>query len=312
VSSEVLAGRSTLTRRAAPARPRLLGELVVVALLVFAYDAVRRHAAPRRDMAVAHGRAVLHAEQRLHLDWEHAANAWLGHHLTLREIACWWYQMAHVTLAMTVLAWCWFAAPAVYRVARNTLVLTNVAGLIVFAVCPVAPPRLLPGGGFSDSIAVTLGSGQAAHPPPDEYAAMPSLHLAWATWVVLTVWAVTASTGRRRGVRAPAALHPVLTAVAVVATANHYVLDVVAGVALAVLARALAEVITPRSDDAPAQQEREHTTRGDQRQPHRDQPVGDHGTDRGRAVDPDRDQGAGEQHVEGAQAAGRGDQRGHG
>jgi hypothetical protein len=319
VSSGVLTRRSALTRRANCVRPNLLGEVVVVALLVFAYDRVRQHAAPRRDQALAHGQAVLHAEHRLHLDWEHAANAWLGHHLTLREVASWWYQLAHVTLAITVLAWCWLAAPAVYRVARNTLVLTNVAGLIVFAVCPVAPPRLLPGAGFSDSIALALGTGQAAHPPPDQYAAMPSLHLAWATWVAFTVWAITAHTGRLRSLRVPALLHPVLTGVAVVITANHFVLDVVAGVALAVLARGLAALITAdvasmptRSDDASAQQEREHATRRDQRQPHRDEPVGDHRADRGGPVHPHRDQGAGEQHVEGPQPAGRGNQRGHG
>jgi membrane-associated phospholipid phosphatase len=312
VSSEVLPRRAALARAGDAPRPHLAGELVVVALLLFAYDRVRRHAAPRREQALADGQAVLGAERRLHLDWEHTANVWLAHHLTLRDIASWWYQLAHLTLAMSVLAWCWFAAPAVYRVARNTLVLTNVAGLIVFAVCPVAPPRLLPGAGFSDSIAVALGTGQAAHPPPDEYAAMPSLHLAWATWVVFTVWAITAHTGRLHSLRAPAVLHPVLTGTAVVATANHYVLDVVAGVALALLARGLAGVITTRSDDASAQQEREHTARGHQRQPHRDQPVGDHRTDRGGTVHADRDQRSGEQHVEGAQPTGRGNQRGHG
>jgi hypothetical protein len=296
--------------RSDAARPRLVGELVVVALLVFAYDRVRRHAAPRRDGALAHGRAVLHAEQRLHLDWEHGANVWLSHHLTLRESAAWWYQLAHLTVSMIVLAWCWWAAPTVYRVARNTLVLTNVAGLLVFALYPVAPPRLLPGGGFADSNAMALGTGQAAHPPPDQYAAMPSLHLAWATWVVLTVWAITAHTGRLRGLRLGAVLHPVITAAVVVASANHYVLDLVAGVALALVARGAAGRLT--SDDASTQQEREHKARRHQRQPHGGQSIGDDCADRGGPVHADRDQGAGEQHVEGAQPAGRGNQRGDG
>jgi hypothetical protein len=310
VSSGAVAVRSAWARRAAPARPRLVGELAVVALLVFAYDRVRARAAPRRDVALAHGEAVLHAEQRLHLDWEHTANAWLGAHATLREAAAWWYQLAHLTLSLTVLAWCWLAAPAVYRLARNTLVLTNVVGLIVFAVCPVAPPRLLPGAGFTDSNAVALGTGPVAHPPPDQYAAMPSLHLAWATWVALTVWAISAHTRRWRGLRPIGVLHPLITAAVVVASANHYVLDLVAGVALALAARGVAELTT--SDDAAAQQEREHAARGNQRQPDGDQSVADHRTDRGRAVNADGDQGAGEQHVEGAQPAGRGNQRGHG
>src|SRR5882757_5070403 len=258
VSSGVLPVRSALARRAAPARPWLVGELAVVALLVFAYDRVRAHAAPRRDVALSHGWAVLHAEQHLHLDWEHAANTWLGGHSTLREAAAWWYQLAHFTVSLSVLAWCWLAAPAVYRLARNTLVLTNVVGLIVFAVCPVAPPRLLPGAGFTDSNAVALGTGQVAHPPPDQYAAMPSLHLAWATWVALTVWAVTGNLGRLRGLRAAGIAVPVLTLVA----------------------SGAAEAITARSNDAPAQQEREHATRRDQRQPHGGQPIGDDRADR--------------------------------
>jgi hypothetical protein len=285
-------------------RPRLLGELVVVALLVFAYDRVRAHAAPRRDVALSHGEAVLHAEQHLHLDWEHAANTWLSGHSTLREVAAWWYQLAHFTISLSVLAWCWLAAPAVYRLARNTLVLTNVVGLIVFAVCPVAPPRLLPGAGFTDSNAVALGTGQVAHPPPDQYAAMPSLHLAWATWVALTVWAVTGNLGRLRGLRAAGIAVPVLTGTAVVATANHYVLDLVAGVVLALVARGVAEAITTRSNDAPAQQEREHATRRDQRQPHGGQPIGNDRADRGGPGDADGHQSAGEQYVESAQPAG--------
>jgi hypothetical protein len=312
VSSGILVNRAAPARRAAAAPPRLLGELVVVALLVFAYDRVRRHAAPRRAAALAHGRAVLHVEQRLHLDWEHAANAWLAGHLTLREAASWWYQLAHLTLSLSVLAWCWLAAPAAYRMARNTLVLTNVAGLIVFAVCPVAPPRLLPGAGFSDSIALALGTGQAAHPPPDQYAAMPSLHLAWATWVAMTVWTVTAHRRRWRGLRALGVLHPMLTGAAVVATANHYVLDVLAGVGLTLLARAVAGAVSVGSNDSAAHQQREHTPRREQRHPHGDQPIGDHCADRCGPGHADRDQRTGQQHVEGAQSAGRGNQPRHG
>jgi len=228
----------TLGRLRAPSRlrPHLVGELAVVAALLVFYDMVREHAAPRRAAALAHGQDVLDAEKSLHLDWEAATNQWLNSHLAIRQLSSWYYQLAHLTVAMSVLAWCYLAAPTVYRTARNVLVATNVVGLIVFALCPVAPPRLLPNASFTDTVAVTLGEGPAGHPAPDQYAAMPSLHLAWATWVALTVWLVTAERGGWRWLRVPAVAHPALTSAAVVSTANHYVLDIVAGVALALLA----------------------------------------------------------------------------
>jgi membrane-associated phospholipid phosphatase len=136
-------------------------------------------------------------------------------------------------VTLVVLGWCYLRRQDAYRGARNALVLTNVAGLAVFFLYPVMPPRLLPGGGYVDAVAAAgFGSSHTGPVPADQYAAMPSLHLAWAVW--------TASVGMllldRHRVRVLWLLHPVLTAVAVVVTANHYVLDVLAGVAVAVLA----------------------------------------------------------------------------
>jgi hypothetical protein len=243
MTQAAIAGR--LRRRAVGrSRPHPLGELAVVAALLFVYDRVRAHAALRHVAALAHGQDLLNLERQLRLDWERSANQWLNAHPTLRAIDCWYYQLAHITVSMAVLTWCYLAAPRVYRPARNTLVATNVIGLLVFALYPAAPPRLLPGNSFVDSVAVALGDGTVAHPAPDQYAAMPSLHLAWATWSAMTVWAVTADLGRWQWLRIPGVAHPVLTAAAVVSTANHYVLDVVAGVGLALMAWFLVAQLT--------------------------------------------------------------------
>jgi hypothetical protein len=188
---------------------------------------------------------VLDLERDLRLDWEHWANHWLDGHHALRYVESWYYQLAHISVAMTVLVCCYLAAPGVYRAARNTLVATNVVGLVVFVAYPVAPPRMLSGEGFVDTIPIALGGGTAAHPAPDQYAAMPSLHLAWASWVAFTVWAATGELRRFRWLRVPACLHPVLTTTAVVSTANHYVLDVLAGVLLTLVAWTLSVRFTP-------------------------------------------------------------------
>jgi hypothetical protein len=155
----------------------------------------------------------------------------LTRHHDLSEIAVWIYQHMHTGFTMGVLLLCYLAGPTVYRPARNALVLMNLVGLVVFFLLPVMPPRLLPGSGFVDSVALA-GFGTAHSPGPvaaDQYAAMPSLHLGWAVWVTIVVMALL----HRFRVRWIAVLHPIVTAIVVVVTANHYVLDVVAGTAVA-------------------------------------------------------------------------------
>ena len=214
-------------------RPALLGELIVVVVLVKVYDRVRQLEAARARPALHNAYDVLAIERWLHLDLELAGNRWLVGHHTLLLITSWWYQLAHLTVTLVVLGLCYLRLPDAYRGARNALVVTNVVGLVVFYLYPVMPPRLLPGAGYVDAVAAAgFGSSHTGPVPADQYAAMPSLHLAWAVW--------TASVGMLllapHRTRLLWLLYPVLTATAVVVTANHYVLDVVAGVAVAVVA----------------------------------------------------------------------------
>jgi membrane-associated phospholipid phosphatase len=211
-------------------RPHVLGELLIVLCLVKVYDYIRSLEAVREPAALRHGQSVLDLERFLHLDWELAANLWLAGHHVLESAAIWWYQLTHIGVTLSVLVWCYLRSPHHYRPARNALVATNVVGLLVFLVLPVMPPRLLPGAGFVDSVAdAGFGTSHAGPVPADEFAAMPSLHLAWATWVAVVVIVML---GSRRW-RWLAVLYPLTTATAVVVTANHFVLDVVAGVAVA-------------------------------------------------------------------------------
>jgi membrane-associated phospholipid phosphatase len=118
----------------------------------------------------------------------------------------------------------------------------------VFWRYPVAPPRML--GGFTDVVASShaLGSWHSGALASDanQLAAMPSLHIAWALWCTVAVWRMTA----RRWWRALAAVYPLVTGFAVLATGNHYVLDVLAGALLAA-AVLLAVHAAPRMRPAP-------------------------------------------------------------
>jgi hypothetical protein len=114
-----------------------------------------------------------------------------------------------------------------------------VLAFIVFWRFPVAPPRML--SGFTDVVAESHAFGSwhtgalASH--ANQLAAMPSLHMAWAGWCTLALWRLS----KRRLVRGLAVLYPCVTAVAVLATGNHFVLDLVGGLITLALAVLLVE-----------------------------------------------------------------------
>jgi PAP2 superfamily len=211
-------------------RPALVGEAFVVLVLVFAYDRIREFAAARADLAIENGRRLLSLESWMHVKIEPAMNHALSQHVDWELLSSWYYQLMHLSVTLVVLLWIYWRHPIGYSSARNALVGINAVALLVFWVFPVAPPRLIPGAGFIDSTIVTHVAEKASTVSPDLYAAMPSLHIAWATWVALQVLLLSAN----RWGRWLAVAHAVLTCLAVMATANHYLLDVAAGCALAV------------------------------------------------------------------------------
>jgi membrane-associated phospholipid phosphatase len=228
----VLLVRAIAARR----RPHLLGELLIVFVLLRVYDMARARAEVRQGAALQHGQAILDLERWLHIDLELATNVWVTSHQALSLTASYFYQFAHVTVTLAVLGLCWWRRPEIYRAARNALVITNVVGLTVFMLLPVAPPRLLPGEGFVDAVALAgFGTTHGGPVPADQYGALPSLHLAWAVWATVIAMRMLASSRHRR----LCWLYPVLVTVGVVVTGNHYLLDAVAGTAVAVTALAL-------------------------------------------------------------------------
>ena len=220
-------------------------ELLAVAWLAIIYDQLVGSAPTRLQTAIAHGQGILSLERSLHLDPELSLNHWLAGHHTLGVILSYYYDNAHFVVTLGLRAYVWWARPDIYRPLRNSLVLINVIGFAVFWRYPVAPPRLLPGTSFVDIVANshTFGSwhtGKLAS-EADQLAAMPSLHLAWATWSSLAIWRLSS----RWWWRAVAVVYPIVTAVGVMTTGNHYLTDVLAGVLTMVLSVITVEVVAP-------------------------------------------------------------------
>ena len=217
-------------------RPSLLIETVLVVLLLTVYDKLKDLGAARRSAAIDHGFALLHLEQHLHLAIEASANRWMTSHVLLGHLSSYLYEFAWGFVAIAALIVCWLRRPDVYRPARNAMLLINAVGLAVFLVDPTAPPRLLPGTAFQDTVAAAgFGTAHDGRLPADQYAAMPSLHLGWSIFAAVLICRMT----RNRVARAVAVVYPILTAGIVVTSANHYVLDVLAGSVLAIAACAV-------------------------------------------------------------------------
>jgi processive 1,2-diacylglycerol beta-glucosyltransferase len=232
---------SHVTRR----RPGLSRELAIVALLLVAYDWVAGQVDVQISSAVARAESLLSLERSLHIAFELRLDQSLTGHVLLGQLTAIYYDFGHIMVTLAVLTVLYVFRPGNYLHARRALVTMNLLALVVYVIAPLAPPRLLPGGGFVDVVARsgTWGAWEGSStlaPRANQYGSMPSLHVAWAVWVLLVVCALT----RRRWLRALAVGHVLVTVAVVLFTGNHYVLDVVAG-ALVALA---AWVLIPRGD----------------------------------------------------------------
>ena len=223
------------TVRAEPARPRVRVE-IALGLAVFAYYLVVSHlgGAAREARAIRHAESLYGLEQALWLDIEPWLNHALRPHRTLVVLANYEYATTYVLSALALLIWLLLRRPEQYRSARNSFLLLNVVAITCFALWPTAPPRLVPGQGFVDTVRLGQTWGSWGSPVGDranQLAAMPSLHFAWAVWVsVALAWI-----GHHWLLQSISAVHVAITFLVIVATGNHYVLDAVAGFVLAVL-----------------------------------------------------------------------------
>ncbi|MEU0434293.1 phosphatase PAP2 family protein [Streptomyces sp. NPDC006290] len=224
------------------ARPPLLRELLLVVGLFVVYKAGRLLATGHTDEAFANAHRVWGWERSLRLPGEGAVQATLLHSDPLVHLANTYYATVHFPATAAFLVWLYLRRPAHYVWARRVLALVTAAALVGHLTFPLAPPRLLAEAGLVDTGQVYGPTVYGAHPATDalanQFAAMPSLHFGWALMVAIGL--ITATRSR---LRALWLLHPLLTLLVIVGTANHYWLDAI--VATALLCVALAVVRPP-------------------------------------------------------------------
>ncbi len=210
----------------APARWWRDGSITLV--MTVAYWWIGAAASDELPAAIRHAQVLLDVEHRVGLDIERPLNqALVGHHW-LATVAGTYYLSLNELGTALVIVWAALRCGEVYRYARLPFIVSTGLSFIVCAVLPTAPPRLLPDGGFTEVSLPLVGTYDQAmsYTGGNELAAFPSVHLIWALWCGAVIYLGA----RRWWARGLGLSYPVLTAVDVVVTANHFVLDVLAGV----------------------------------------------------------------------------------
>ncbi|MGD9995563.1 MAG: phosphatase PAP2 family protein [Ilumatobacteraceae bacterium] len=216
----------------------MAAQLALVTGAVIGYFGVRGLTEGDPDSARRNAIRLIDIERAVGLDLEQRVQDAFTRADWSTNLVNWVYIWAHWPILIGTLIWLGWLKRHAYLALRNAMIVSGVIGLVIFATFPVTPPRLADLG-FLDTVTVRSESYRVLQPPAfvNRYAAMPSLHFGW-NLLVGVVWY---RVGRSAVWRVAAVVMPVAMAVAVVATANHWLLDVVVGGALALLGLLVAD-----------------------------------------------------------------------
>jgi hypothetical protein len=215
-------------------------ELAIWAALYGVYLAVRGIAISAPKDAFLNAADVVSVERTLGVFHEARLQQAL---LPVADVFSTYYMLGFGPLIATVVVWLALRHREQYRELRNALLLSIGLATVVFVLFPTAPPRLVGGLGIHDTVGLAshdTGSFMGIRFNP--YAAVPSMHVGWSALVALYGFRAA----RRRSVKAFFVVHPLLMALTVTGTGNHYFLDSAAGLAVAALALLVLARVRPK------------------------------------------------------------------
>jgi hypothetical protein len=219
-----------LVRLRRPRRPRLWFEILLIAVSYWTYSLIRNAVPEQKGKALRNATWIWSVEHHLGVAVERSVNHAVNSVTWLIIGMNYYYATLHFVITIGVLVWLYRWHPGRYAAARLVLFATTGVALLGYYLFPLAPPRLMRGGHFVDTVMVhhtwgSMASGDLKH-MSNQYAAMPSMHIGWSLWCGLTVFALASVPW----VRVLGLLYPAATLLVIVSTANHFWLDAVGGV----------------------------------------------------------------------------------
>lgn len=223
-----------LTARSGPhAHLREAAIILGLCLMYAAVSSIPRNGV--EHVAVRNAEMLIAFEGVLGIGWESEWNRWLaGTGDWLVVTFNWLYILTFMAVVpMAALAYYLADRDGYFRY-RNVVAISLLLAVAAHALFPVAPPRMMPEHGFVDTMG-TFGPGwydiRDAVGYFNAYAALPSLHFAWALF-----FGVIFIRRRKALLKLAGFVYPVITLAAIVVTANHYLLDAAAGALLMAVA----------------------------------------------------------------------------
>lgn len=225
---------------------RALLEVVLILGLWVLYSLARLLADTNMGPALHRANELLHLEELMGIRWEVPLNQAFTDHRILGLAGSYWYASLHYVVTAGVLVWLWRLGADRYGPARRALVIGTLLGLLAYISMPTAPPRFI--AGYVDVLSLHSADGwwgaDASAPRglggmTNELAAFPSLHAGWSLWVALALQLYAT----RYWVRALGWIYALGTAVVIVGTGNHWVIDALVGWVVILVGWALAEAL---------------------------------------------------------------------
>jgi len=223
-------------------------QVVLIAIASVLYFLVRGLTKDQAAVAFQNARTIVEFEESLRLDLEVRAQALILDSDWLIAFFNWVYMFLHWPLIIAALGYTFLRNRPIYVLYRDAIMVSGLIGLLFFAFFPVAPPRLFDTSVFFDSVAELSQTYKILQPKSivNQFAALPSFHVGWN---ILAGYALLCSASRW-SVRLFAVLSPALMTLAVVFTANHWVVDVFAGSAIALVALTAARCLRRRTQSS--------------------------------------------------------------
>lgn len=227
--AEDRAEQGLVHRLRTPRRPRFWFEISLIAVSYWTYSLIRNAVPEQKAEALGNAGLVWRLEHHLGIAVERSVNHAVNSMTWLIVGMNYYYATLHFVVTLGVLVWLYRRHPGRYAATRLALFAATGVALVGYYFFPLAPPRLMAGGHFVDTVLVhrtwgSMASGDLKH-MSNQYAAMPSMHIGWSLWCGLTVFALV----KLPWVRILALLYPLGTLSVIVATANHFWLDAVGG-----------------------------------------------------------------------------------
>jgi hypothetical protein len=224
---------------------RLLLEATILIFAYLAYEAVRLFVAGNSHEAFGHAFRIIHFEQQLGIFFEPQLQGLIVDHHWLVTLFNWVYVWGYLPVIGAAGLYLYIRHHEFYTRYRNAFLLSGAIGLVIFAWLPVAPPRMFPEFGFVDTVRTNsaIYNSFEGSDLVNEFAAVPSFHFGW----ILLVGIAVMQTNRHVIARIAAVLMPTMMFLAILFTANHYVIDAIIGAAIVLAALAVVQGIERRN-----------------------------------------------------------------